>query len=107
MRTLTVITNYTDDEAERLSLDDLKVTLAAQEIIASQIGQDGYDVPEYVSDSIAACKRQLEVKQAADKARKLRALKQQRANLATMQEKRASLDAEIATLEGNAQAASA
>ena len=91
MRYLTV-TFYSADEAEKLSAEDLLVIVAGQELLAERIAEDGYEVPKTFMSSLNACKRELEHKLSADLEKELEQIESRRAALATVQEKRESLD---------------
>jgi hypothetical protein len=99
MRKTFVLEVYDQDAAENLQLDELKVAYAFQQVVATQIAGDGYDIPRSLTNSIKNCKRELDHKIAADLERQLEAAKARRAALATRDEVRKSLDDEIAALE--------
>ena len=93
MRNLITVMIYSADEAEQLSAEDLLIAWGIQSVIASRIAEEGYAVPQSLDSSIKTCKRELDHKLEADLERELQTIQSRRAALATVQEKRDTLDA--------------
>ncbi len=84
---------------DRLDLDEMVALLVFAEAMAAKYLDLGITAPAWMPVQLKAVKREIERRTADEKERKLTELKARRAAMATPDEKRQRLDAEIAALE--------
>ena len=80
-------------------LDELVAMSAFGKHFRAEYEAQNISIPEFVDDNLRAIKREIESRVADRRAARVRELKAQRASLATAQEKRDSIDKELAALE--------
>lgn len=93
---LAELKNFT---ASRMDLEELVDLSAKARTLEAEFGTLGVELPEWVGVQIKSLRREIKSRNAESLAAKLTSLKARRAAIATPDEKRTKLDAEIAELE--------
>ena len=83
---------------DNADLDELVALSAFGKQLRSEFESQKIPVPEYVSDNLNAISREIDARMADRRATRIRELKSQRDSLKTAQEKRDSIDKELAAL---------
>lgn len=86
-------------DMERMDLDEAIELLSVANAMRVTYDAEQVEVPEWVDTSIRELKREIRSRQQDSRERRLKELKARREALATVDEKRAKIDREIADLE--------
>ena len=92
---------------QRLDTEELIELAGFGRLLEAEFTLLSVDIPDWVSNQLKAIRREIKMRNADAIANKLRAAKARLSTLATVDEKRAAVAAEIAQLEELAKAASA
>lgn len=81
------------------TIDQLIMAEAYMQVVADRIKANGHEVPDSLANALEKCTLDLKIKLAADRRRKLAALRLKRDQLMTAEDKRQKVEKEIADLE--------
>ena len=93
-----MLNEFKNFNVEGGDLDELVALSAFGKQLRGEFESQKVAVPEYVSDNLNALAREIDSRVADRRAQRVRELKQQRASLATAQEKREAIEKELAAL---------